>query len=31
MEDNKLINMLNELNENFPKAGEYSEAIQLAE
>lgn len=35
MDDNKLINMLNELNEalneNFPKAGEYSEAIQLAE
>lgn len=35
MDDNKLINMLNELNEalneNFPRADEYSEAIQLAE
>lgn len=31
MEDNKLINMLNELNEalneNFPKAGEYVEIL----
>lgn len=35
MDDNKLINMLNELNEalneNFQNADEYSEAIQLAE
>lgn len=35
MDDKKLINMLNELNEalneNFPSADEYSEAIQLAE
>ena len=33
MDDNKLINMLNELNEalnkNFPRADEYSEAIDV--